>query len=226
MPSLMVRGLPAQYSLSGMNTLRSGLSIDNAFVERIEVLKGPSGVIGGVADFGGRGGAVNLVRRSIETQPYVEFKQGLSSRDGGTLRTDLDAAGQLAPHSYWRAMAYGSRTGQTDGGYDPQFAGGLLGVLGYRGTDLKATLTLQTDNQRIAPSPTSRGVRRRADGTYTGVEKGQEGRGRCNGWAALALFGRRARPQLAAVCAMANDVEGPRRTTGQQHEPPLLRGPR
>jgi outer membrane receptor protein involved in Fe transport len=174
MPSLMVRGLPAQYSLSGMNTLRSGLSIDNAFVERIEVLKGPSGVIGGVADFGGRGGAVNLVRRSIETQPYVEFKQGLSSRDGGTLRTDLDAAGQLAPHSYWRAMAYGSRTGQTDGGYDPQFAGGLLGVLGYRGTDLKATLTLQTDNQRIAPSPTSRGVRRRADGTYTGVEKGQE----------------------------------------------------
>ena len=174
-PSLMVRGLPAQYSLSGMSTLRSGLSIDNAFVERIEVLKGPSGVIGGVADFGGRGGAVNLVRRSIETQPYVEVKQGLSSRDGGTLRTDLDAAGQLAPHTYWRAMAYGSRSGQTDGGYDPQFAGGLLGVLGYRGTDLKATLTLQTDNQRIAPAPASRGIVRRADRSFTGVERGQWG---------------------------------------------------
>jgi iron complex outermembrane receptor protein len=174
-PSLMVRGLPAQYSLSGMSTLRSGLSIDNAFVERIEVLKGPSGVIGGVADFGGRGGAVNLVRRSIETQPYVEVKQGLSSRDSGTLRTDLDASGQLAPHTYWRAMAYGSRTGQTDGGYDPQFAGGLLGVLGYRGTGFKATLTLQTDNQRIAPAPASRGVMRRADNSFTGVAAGQWG---------------------------------------------------
>jgi iron complex outermembrane receptor protein len=174
-PSLMVRGLPAQYSLSGMGTLRSALSIDSALVERIEVLKGPSGVIGGVADFGGRGGVVNLVRKSIETQPYVEVKQGLSSRDNGTLRTDLDASGALAPGTYWRTVAYASRSGRTDSGHEPQHAGGLLGVLGYRGTDFKATLTLQTDDQRITPAPTSRGVRRLAEGSVTAVEPGQLG---------------------------------------------------
>jgi iron complex outermembrane recepter protein len=132
-------------------------------------------VIGGVADFGGRGGVVNLVRKSIETQPYVEVRQGLSSRDGRTLRTDLDAAGALAPGTYWRTVAYASRSGHTDSGHDPQYARGLLGVLGYRGTDFKATLTLQTDNQRITPDPTSRGVRRLADGGFTGVEPGQLG---------------------------------------------------
>ena len=174
-PSLMVRGLPAQYLLSGMGSLRAGLPIDNAFVERIEVLKGPSGAIGGVADFGGRGGIVNLVRKSIETQAHVEVKQGLSSRDNGTLHTDLDAAGELAPRTYWRAVAFGSRSHRTDSGHDPQHAGGLLGVLGYRGADFNATLTLQTDNQRITPAPTSRGGMQRSDGGFAPVEPNQMG---------------------------------------------------
>jgi iron complex outermembrane receptor protein len=172
-PLLMVRGLPAQYLLSGMRTSRAGLSIDNAFIERLEVLKGPSGAIGGAAEFGGRGGVVNLVRRSIETEPFAEVKQGFSSRNGGTLRTDLDAAGELAPRTYWRAMAYSSHTGRTDGGYDAQYADGLLGVFGYRGADFKATLTLQADNQRLAPVPTSQGGMERPDGTFSPVQPSQ-----------------------------------------------------
>jgi iron complex outermembrane receptor protein len=175
MPLLMVRGLPAQYLLSGMDTERGRLSAHSSFIDRIEVLKGPTGAIGGIADFGGRGGVINLVRKSIETQPYVEVKQGLSSRDNGTLRTDLDAAGALAPQTYWRAVAFGSRSGDTDSGHDPQRAAGLLGVLGYRGTDFKATLTLQTDEQRIRPDPTSRGGMLREDGSFTAVEPVQVG---------------------------------------------------
>jgi len=175
MPLLMVRGLPAQYLLSGMGTLRGQLSVHSPFIDRIEVLKGPSGVIGGVAEFGGRGGVVNLVRKSIETQPYVEVKQAFNSRDSGTLRTDLDAAGALAPQTYWRTVAFGSRSGQTDSGYDPQRATGLLGVLGYRSTDFKATLTLQTEQQRIRRDPTSRGGMQREDGSFTAVEPSQVG---------------------------------------------------
>lgn len=174
-PSLMVRGLPALYSLSGMRTQRDALSIDSAFVERIEVLKGPSAVTGGMADFGGRGGGVNLVRKSIEERTYVDVAQGFSSRDSGTLRTDLDAAGKLASGTYWRTVAYASRSGRTDSGHDPEHAGGLLGVLGYRGTDFKATLTLQTDQQRNAPAPASRGGMPRAGGGFTAVEPGQLG---------------------------------------------------
>ncbi len=174
-PSLMVRGLPALYSLSGMRTQREGLSIDSAFVERIEVLKGPSAVTGGMADFGGRGGGVNLVRKSIEERTYVDVTQGITSRDSGTLRTDLDAAGNLASGTSWRAVAFASRSGRTDSGHDPEHAGGLLGVLGYRGTGFRATLTLQTDQQRNAPAPASRGGLPRGDGSFTAVEPGQLG---------------------------------------------------
>jgi iron complex outermembrane receptor protein len=174
-PALKVRGLPAQYLLSGMESLRRELSIDSAFVERIEVLKGPSGVIGGIAEYGGRGGVVNLVRKSIETQPYVELTQSFTSRDSGTLRTDVDAAGQLASGTYWRAVAFGSRSRRTDSGHDPQHAGGLLGVLGYRDTGFKATLTLQTDHHRIAPRPVSRGGTLRRDGSYTPVDPHPQG---------------------------------------------------
>lgn len=151
-PTVLVRGMPALYSLSGMRTLRGGLAIDNAFIDRIEVLKGPSGVVGGVADFGGRGGVVNLVRKSIATQEHLEFTQTAGSRDGGTMRLEVDAAGEVVPRTYWRAVAFGSRTGRTDGGYDPQHAGGLLAALGYRDADLKATLTLQVDRRRTAPA--------------------------------------------------------------------------
>jgi iron complex outermembrane receptor protein len=156
-PTVMVRGMPASYSLSGMRTLRGGLAIDNAFVERIEVLKGPSGVVGGVADFGGRGGVVNLVRKSIDTQEHLEFSQTLGSRDSGTLRLEVDAAGEVMPRTYWRAVAFGSRSGRTDGGYDPQHAGGLLAAVGYRGADFKATLTVQADRRRTAPARASLG---------------------------------------------------------------------
>jgi iron complex outermembrane receptor protein len=175
LPSLMVRGLPAQYLLSGMGTLRGQRAVNSVFIDRIEVLKGPTGAIGGISNFGGRGGVINLVRKSIEPQPFVEVKQSFSSRDSGIVRTDLDAAGALAPGTYWRAAAFGSRSGHTDGGYDPERSAALLGVLGYRGTDFKATLTLQTDRQRIRPDATSRGGMPREDGGFTAVEPGQAG---------------------------------------------------
>jgi len=70
-------------------------------------------------------------------------------------------------------VAYGSRSGRTDSGYDPQQASGLLGMLGYRGADFKATLTVQTDRQRIAPARTSRGGMPNADGSFTALEPGE-----------------------------------------------------
>jgi outer membrane receptor protein involved in Fe transport len=41
-PSLLIRGLPALYAMSGMGTIREALPMDNAFIERIEVPKGPA----------------------------------------------------------------------------------------------------------------------------------------------------------------------------------------
>jgi iron complex outermembrane receptor protein len=69
-PSLLVRGLPALYASSGMGTIGTALPMDNIFIERIEVPKGPSNVISGVASFGGRGGVVNLVRKEAGGDPH------------------------------------------------------------------------------------------------------------------------------------------------------------
>lgn len=49
LPALLVRGLPASYALSG---LCSSLPVDLAFMERIEVPKGPGGVLNGEVDTG------------------------------------------------------------------------------------------------------------------------------------------------------------------------------
>ena len=66
-PSLLIRGFPALHLLSGMSTIRAEVPLDSETLERIEVLKGPSGAIG--ADFGGRGGTINLVRKQRSPCP-------------------------------------------------------------------------------------------------------------------------------------------------------------
>lgn len=173
-PNLLVRGLPASYALSGMRTLRGVFPLETVFIERIEVPKGPSGVIGGIADVGGRGGLVNLVRKQAGPEVGTELSQSLSSQDGGTLRLGADMGGQfgLSP-TWWRVVGYGSRTGQTEGGYSGQSSAGLLATLTHQGQDLQATVTLQADQRRSTPAPAGRGGLPQDDGSFTPVEPGQ-----------------------------------------------------
>jgi outer membrane receptor protein involved in Fe transport len=77
-PSHLVRGFAASYALSGVPTARSGVPADLAFIERIEVLKGPSGVVAGFAtDFGDLGGVVNLVRKQAGPGHQTQVAQSL-----------------------------------------------------------------------------------------------------------------------------------------------------
>lgn len=172
-PSLLVRGLPALYALSGMGTIRATLPMDNVFIERIEVPKGPSNVISGVSSFGGRGGVVNLVRKEAGGDPHQEFLFSQTSRDSGTVRAEADLAGRSTPDLSWRMVAYGSATGRTEGGYQGGGGGGVLGSTSYRNQDVTATLTVQADRRRITPAATSRGGVARADGSISPVEDGQ-----------------------------------------------------
>jgi len=173
-PGVLVRGLPATFALSGMRSVRGVFPAEAAFIERIEVPKGPSSVIGGIADFGGRGGVVNLVRKQAGPEVRTEFSQSLSSQDSGTLRLGADLGGRLGATgpTWWRVIGYGSRTGQTEGGYSGQNSSGLLGTLSYQGQDLRATVTLQADQRRSTPAPASRGGLRLEDGSFTPVEQG------------------------------------------------------
>lgn len=172
-PSLLVRGLPALYALSGMGTIRSALPVDNVFLDRIEVPKGPSNVISGVSYFGGRGGVVNLVRKEAGGGPHQEFLLSQTSRDGGTLRVEADVAGRSTTDLAWRMVAYASATGRTDAGYTGAGGGGVLGSASYSNQDVTATLTAQADRRRITPAATSRGGAVRADGSISPVEDGQ-----------------------------------------------------
>ncbi|WP_162255156.1 TonB-dependent receptor domain-containing protein [Rhizobacter sp. Root1221] len=156
MPSLTIRGFPALYLISGMRTLRDELPLDSETLERIEVLKGPSGVIGGAADSWGRGGTINLIRKQAGPDHRNTVALGLSSRDNGTLRSSFDLGAPLAPETHWRLVGHGTRSGHTEGGYDGQHSRGLLGTVSYRGRDLQATLTVQGDRRRDVPAATSR----------------------------------------------------------------------
>ena len=166
MPSHLVRGFAASYALSGMVTARSGVPADTAFIERIEVLKGPSGVVSGFAtDFGDLGGMVNLVRKQAGPGHQTQVAQSLSSADGGTLRLSADLGGDLGALTAWRLVGHGSRSGRTEGGYDGKRSGGLLGALNYRAGDVSAGLTLQVDGRRSVPAPASLGLRQ-VDGSF------------------------------------------------------------
>jgi outer membrane receptor protein involved in Fe transport len=155
-PSLTIRGFPALHLISGMRTLRDELPLDSETLERIEVLKGPSGVMGGAADSWGRGGTINLIRKQAGPGHRNTAALGLSSRDNGTLRSSFDLGAPLALDTHWRLVGYGTRSGHTEGGYDGQNSRGLLGTVSHRGRDLQATLTVQGDRRRDVPAATSR----------------------------------------------------------------------
>ncbi|KQV99325.1 TonB-dependent receptor domain-containing protein [Rhizobacter sp. Root1221] len=156
-PSLLIRGFPALHLVSGMTTIRAEWPLDSETLERIEVLKGPSGVIGG--DFGGRGGTINLIRKQAGPGHRDTAALALSSRDNGTLRSSFDLGAPLAPETHWRLVGHGSRSGHTEGGYDAQHSRGLLGTVSHRGRELQATLTVQGDRRRDVPAPSSRILR-------------------------------------------------------------------
>lgn len=64
---------------------------DMAFYDRVEVMRGASGLLGGVGD---PGGIVNLVRKKPLAQRQIEVSQALGS--WGHQRTEVDATGPLA----------------------------------------------------------------------------------------------------------------------------------
>jgi iron complex outermembrane receptor protein len=175
-PALLVRGLPALYALSGMGTIRLALPMDSAFIERIEVPKGPSGTIPGVGSFGGRGGVVNMVRKEAGTPPRRELEQGASSRDSGTGRLEADLAGRLSDDLAWRVVAVGSATGPADGGYEQRNGtGGVLVSGRYGRGPVSATLTVQADRSQLVPARLARGGELQPDGTISPILPGEAG---------------------------------------------------
>jgi iron complex outermembrane receptor protein len=169
MPSHQVRGFSASYALSGVGTAREVFPVDTAFIERIEVPKGPSGVIAGFADLGTAGvsefgGVINLVRKQAGPGQAVHLTQSASSLDGGTLRITGDVGSAWHDSAWWRLVAHASQSGRTDGGYERKHASGVLGTATWQRGSFAATATLQADGNRSTPAPASRGGLEVVDG--------------------------------------------------------------
>jgi iron complex outermembrane receptor protein len=163
-PSLTVRGMPAAYALSGLRMIRGGLAPDNIFLERVEVPKGPSGVIDAVADWKGRGGVVNLVLKEAQPQEFTTVSQSLSSRDSGTVRLAADVGRPWSDTASWRLAGYGSQSGRTAGGYERNAGAGVLATSAVRLGNFTGALTLQSERHRDSPSPAARGGYEFVDG--------------------------------------------------------------
>lgn len=156
LPSLLVRGLPVSYALSGLRSLRGSQPVDLVFVDRIEVSKGPGGVLGGVADFRGRGGVVNLVLKEAEPVPRQVFSQSLGTQDSGNLRVSAALGAPVGDH-VWRLAGYGDMSGRTEDGYARRAGCGLLVATSYYSGAFKAAMSLQSERRRDTPAAAARG---------------------------------------------------------------------
>jgi outer membrane receptor protein involved in Fe transport len=171
-PTVLVRGFPALYSLSGMRTLREGIPLDTAVIERLEVLKGPSGVIGGTAAMDGRGGTIDAQLKQAGPGQKTQVATGASSRDGATLHSSVDTGGALSETAHWRMVVHGMRSGRTDGGYQPRHTQGLLGSVRHHDGPLQIGLTLLLDRRRDVPAPASKTLNDEFTGAVVGVKPG------------------------------------------------------
>lgn len=173
-PSLTVRGMPAAYALSGQRMLRDAVPPDNFFLERIEVPKGPSGTVDGVADWKGRGGLVNMVLKEPDGGYFTSLSQSLSSHDSGTVRLNADISRPWGDQGAWRTLGYAAHSGRTEGGYEKQVSAGLLGAGSVRLGNFSAMLLLHSERRRDAPAPGARGGRTPVDGVLVDLPPERE----------------------------------------------------
>lgn len=118
------------------------------FIERVEVLKGPGALLGGMSPQGGVGGVINLIPKRAEDKPLLR------------LTTDYTSSSQFGVH-----LDAGQRFGE-NGRYGVRFNGGYrdgkVGVddqkkqrtlaavaLDYRGTQLNLALDAYTNRENI-----------------------------------------------------------------------------
>jgi len=146
-PRPVMRGLPMSMESHGLRNL-NGARIDNAFVERIEVLRGPGGVISGIADDGGRGGVVEIVTKRAAIGSKTEVTAAVDSADHGNARASVDMGGALQRGWAWRLVTVGSASGRTDAGYDSRHNNGLLASTSWRDDRSNFALSMMTESRR------------------------------------------------------------------------------
>jgi len=92
-PSLMIRGFAANnndFSFGGLYGVAPALTVTPEYLERVEILKGPSALLNGMPPFGSIGGTVNLIPKRAPDEPVTEATVNYASN--GQVGGHLDFA--------------------------------------------------------------------------------------------------------------------------------------
>lgn len=149
--SFNIRGFPinegnnGEFAFEGLYGIAPSYRIFTEYVERLEVLKGPSAALSGIAPNGGVGGVINVVpKRAGEDLTRFTAGYGSNARFGG----HLDVARRYGDRKEWGVRANGSlRGGETPIDRQSETTGVGSLALDYQGERFRSWLYLiaQTD---------------------------------------------------------------------------------
>lgn len=155
--SFNIRGFPinegnnGEFAFEGLYGIAPSYRIFTDYVERIEVLKGPSAALSGIAPNGGVGGVVNVVpKRAGEDLTRLTASYGSAARFGG----HWDVARRYGDSREWGVRASGSlRGGDTPIDRQSETTGVGALALDYQGERFRSWLYLIAQTDRFdAPS--------------------------------------------------------------------------
>lgn len=114
--------------------------------ERVEVLKGPNALFGGMSPSGAVGGVINLVPKRADDEPLSRVSVGMQS--SSQLATTVDLGRRLGEGKEWGLRVNGSFSdGDTELNGQSKKREFLSGALDYRSGDLKASLDAYTSKE-------------------------------------------------------------------------------
>jgi iron complex outermembrane receptor protein len=155
--SFNIRGFPinegnnGEFAFEGLYGIAPSYRIFTDYVERIEVLKGPSAALSGIAPNGGVGGVINVVpKRAGEDLTRLTASYGSAARFGG----HWDVARRYGESREWGVRASGSlRGGDTPIDRQSETTGVGALALDYQGERYRSWLYFLAQTDRFnAPS--------------------------------------------------------------------------
>jgi len=133
-------------ALDGMFGLLPIGHIPLEFVERVEVLKGPSAAVGGMAPSGAVGGVINLALKRAGDEPLNRVTVGYQSQS--QLGTSVDIGRRFGEDKAWGIRVNGAFSdGETTLNGQNKKRELLATALDYRGRGLKASLDVYSSKE-------------------------------------------------------------------------------
>lgn len=150
---LYIRGFyydSGDYSLNGLYGMAPFYSTSTNFIERVEVLKGPSALLGGMPPAGAVGGSVNLVTKTAPNYDITQLTATYASKS--TFGTLVDVSRRFGEKKEWGVRFNGGyRNGKT--AYDRQTdeLGNAVLNLDYRGERVRVSADFGYQAEDLSP---------------------------------------------------------------------------